>query len=279
MILETLVAVDVALSTLVPSRVADDPVLILAGDVHAECDGRGDDATASMVQRMAGTVISLGDMAHDGGTAAEYADCYAPSWGRLLDRTKVVAGNHDWESGGAPFLSYFAGSLGQSHHPTYYAFDRGRWRLYVLDSNCDVVHCGRQLSWLRGQLRNHPRSCVAAFYHHPTHSSSRGAKGGYPETRSFLDALAAAGAEVVVSAHRHGYERFARIAGVRQLVVATGGSSRWHRWAPVPQPGSQVRIGHTWGVATLTLRDTYYQWSFIDINCVVSDTGSTRCST
>ena len=281
MILETLIALFVAIAAFqdrTPLAAGSDPVLVIAGDVHADCNGRGDDRTASLVDRMPGDVVVLGDMAHRHGTKAEYRECYGPSWGRFLDRTLAVAGNHDWESGGEAFLRYFAANLGNTRHPTYYAIDRGAWRLYVLDSNCEVIDCRRQLLWLRRQLSAHPRACIAAFYHHATYTSTRMGDGSYHRTGRFIEALMAAGAELAITAHRHGYERFGRIGGVRQLVVATGGSNRWLSWAAQPAPGSQVRIGRRLGVVRLTLHPDSYAWRFVDASGQVRDSGSTRCS-
>ena len=280
MILRTLVGSMVVISsttTQIPSSKPADPILIVAGDIHADCKGTGDDRTAALAARMPGTVIVVGDMARSMGTATEYRDCYDASWGRLLDRTLAVAGNHDWASGGAPFLRYFATNLGRTSHPTYYAVDRGAWRLYVLDSNCEYVDCANEIRWLRYQLRTQPRACIAAFYHHPTYSSTWLNDGPSARTARFMQVLITAGAEVAVAAHRHGYERFRRVGGVRQFVVGTGGSPHWMPWGR-PAPGSEVRIGNTWGVLKLSLHPDSYEWRFVDARGSVLDNGSTPCS-
>src|SRR3990170_3395271 len=52
-------------------------VLVGAGDI-ASCGASGDEATADLLDGIAGTVFTAGDNAYDGGSAAEFADCYGP---------------------------------------------------------------------------------------------------------------------------------------------------------------------------------------------------------
>ena len=59
-----------------------DPVLLAAGDI-ASCSSKGDEQTAALLDGLAGTVAALGDLAYEDGTAAEFRDCYDPTWGRL----------------------------------------------------------------------------------------------------------------------------------------------------------------------------------------------------
>ena len=67
--------------------------LVAAGDV-ASCDSPGDEETAALVARIPGTVAVLGDSVYELGTPAEFATCYAPSWGRFKARTRPAVGNH-----------------------------------------------------------------------------------------------------------------------------------------------------------------------------------------
>ena len=42
------------------------------------------------------------------GTAAQFADCYGPTWGRHRVRTRPTPGNHEYQSPGAlPYFDYF----------------------------------------------------------------------------------------------------------------------------------------------------------------------------
>jgi len=42
------------------------------------------------------SVITMGDNVYINGTANEFANCYAPSWGRAKARTRPATGNHDY---------------------------------------------------------------------------------------------------------------------------------------------------------------------------------------
>jgi acid phosphatase type 7 len=55
-----------------------DPVLVGAGDI-AKCDDLRDEATATLLDGIPGTVFTTGDNAYESGTAANYQDCYEPS--------------------------------------------------------------------------------------------------------------------------------------------------------------------------------------------------------
>jgi hypothetical protein len=70
------------------------PVLVGAGDI-AVCNATGDEATAQLLDRIEGTVFTLGDNTYANGSLQEFLDCYEPSWGRHKARTRPVPGNHD----------------------------------------------------------------------------------------------------------------------------------------------------------------------------------------
>src|SRR5437773_7286108 len=86
--------------------------LVGAGDI-AMC-GHLDGAylTAALLDKQPGTVFTLGDDAQIDGTPDEYKNCYAPTWGRHLERTRPAPGNHDYNSGGGPYYDYFGGRAG-----------------------------------------------------------------------------------------------------------------------------------------------------------------------
>ena len=100
-------------------------------------------------------MLALGDTVYDNGTAAEYTNCYNPSWGADKARTRPVVGNHEYGTANASgYFSYFgaaAGTRGQG----YYSYDYGTWHIIVLNSMCaNVGGCGAgspQLNWLVGR--------------------------------------------------------------------------------------------------------------------------------
>jgi len=71
-------------------------VITCAGDI-AECPSNGAKETSDLLlQQPEGSFFTAGDNAYEVGSPANYRDCYAPTWGRVLDRTILPApGNHD----------------------------------------------------------------------------------------------------------------------------------------------------------------------------------------
>jgi hypothetical protein len=260
-------------------------VLVGAGDI-ASCGLTADTATAKLVSAVAGTVFTAGDNAYESGSAADFTNCYDPTWGPFRERTYPVPGNHDYETSGASgYFDYFgarAGPVGTG----WYAYDLGSWRIYALNSNCLVVGCdagGAQEQWLRADLAANPRPCVLAYWHHPRFSS--GEHGNDAEVAPFWNALYEAGAEVIVNGHDHDYERFAQqtpagassaAKGIRQFVVGTGGASL--RSFGTVKANSQVRNSGTHGVLKLTLDNASYSWQFLPIaGKTFTDSGSASC--
>ena len=126
-------------------------MLVGAGDI-ASCGLTADTATAKLVAGIAGTVFAAGDEAYESGSAAEFANCYNPTWGPFLDRTHPVPGNHEYVTSGASgYFGYFGARAGQAG-AGWYAYDLGTWRIYALNANCSEVGCGvgsAQEQWLR----------------------------------------------------------------------------------------------------------------------------------
>jgi hypothetical protein len=140
------------------------------------------------------------------------------------------------------------------------------------------------VKWLKDDLAKHPNTdCVLAFWHQARWSS--GGSGNLAAYDAFWQALYAAGADVVLSAHDHDYERFAPqdanenldlAHGIREFVVGTGGRnlSSFH----FLQPNSELRQSGTFGVLKLTLHPTSYDWQFVpEAGKSFTDTGSQPC--
>lgn len=260
-------------------------VLVGAGDI-ASCGLTADSATAKVVAGIAGTVFTTGDNAYENGTAAEFRDCYGPTWGAFRDRTYPAPGNHDYGTSGAGgYFDYFgtrAGPIGTG----WYAYDLGAWRIYALNSNCANVGCAagsEQEQWLSADLATSPRACVLAYWHHPRFSS--GQHGNDAAVGALWDALYAAGADVIINGHDHDYERFAPQSpggaadparGIREFVVGTGGASL--RSFSTIRANSEVRNSVTFGVLKLTLSSNSYAWQFVPAGSgTFKDSGSGTC--
>ena len=272
----------------IPSSLAPDAsaVLVGAGDI-ADCSSSGDEATADLLDKIDGTVFTLGDNAYENGTAADFRECYGPTWGRQRDRTLPVPGNHDYNTpGAAGYFGYFGPAAGDSS-TGYYATDLGAWRIYVLNSNCaEIGGCdaaSAQEQWLRDDLAAKHRACVLALWHHPRFSS--GEHGNDPRTQALWQALDDAGAELVLNGHDHDYERFAPQAptgradpsgGIVEIVAGTGGRSRY----PFVRirANSLVRDNTTYGVLRLVLSEGGWSSEFIPVpGGTFTDSGSGTC--
>jgi hypothetical protein len=253
-----------------PAQAAD-AVMVGAGDISG-CLSSGDAATASLIGSTAGTVFTLGDNAYESGTGKEFASCYAPTWGRFKGRTRPAVGNHDYATAGATgYFDYFGRAAGP-RGKGWYSYSAGSWHVIVLNANCDQVGCGKgseQERWLRADLAAHRNRCTLAYWHQArfVSDSSHGSNGA---VGPFWDALYQYGADLVLSAHAHIYERFAPQTpagkadpgrGIREIVVGTGGES--HYGFATPRANSQVRNADTFGVLKLTLHAASYDWRFL----------------
>jgi hypothetical protein len=271
----------------VPPAEAVDPVLIAAGDI-AGCGHLGDTATAAVVSStVGGTVAMLGDAVYNHGSAAQFANCYGPTWGRFKGRTRPAVGNHEYRTPGAGgYFNYFgvrAGPRGKG----WYSYDLGEWHVVVLNSNCSKVACGKgseQEQWLRADLAAHANKCTLAYWHHPRFSSDN-RHGNWPSVGPFWDALYEFGADLVLAGHAHVYERFAPqnpwgkadpAFGIRQFTVGTGGNGLYGFRGV--KPNSQVRNAQTLGALKLTLRSDAYDWNFLpQAGKTFSDSGTATC--
>ena len=258
-------------------------MLLAAGDISS-CGNNGDSQTADLVAGQSGTVATLGDNAYEDGSAAQYRDCYDPTWGRFKDRTKPSPGNHEYQTSGASgYYNYFGAAAGPSGRG-YYSYDLGGWHIISLNSNVSMSAGSAQEQWLRSDLAASNASCTLAYWHHPRFSSSS-THGNNPSTGPLFQALYDYGAEIVLNGHDHDYERFAPQTpgaqsdptfGIREFVVGTGGRS--HYGFGSPEPNSQVRNDNTYGVIKLTLSADGYTWQFLPVaGASFTDSGSGTC--
>ncbi len=272
-------------TTTVPAAAAD-PVLLAAGDI-ADCASAGDEATAALLDTLDGTVAAIGDTAYLEGTAAQFAQCYEPSWGRHKARTRPAVGNHEYRTAGAaPYYAYFGAAAGEPGKG-YYSYDLGQWHVVVLNSNCAVVSCAAgsaQERWLRADLAADTSACTLAYWHHPLFTSAAN-HSALTAVRPLYQALYDDRADLVLTGHNHNYERFApqdpqgrldTARGMRQFVVGTGGASLYA--FGTPQPNSEVRNATTYGVLRVTLRSAGYDWLFVpEAGKSFTDSGTGAC--
>jgi hypothetical protein len=264
-----------------------DAVLVGAGAI-ASCANTNDEATAQIVGTIAGTVFTVGDNAFDSGTLDEYRNCYGPSWGAFLDRTRPSAGTREYTiDGAAGYFTYFGAAAGEPGKG-YYAYDLGSWRIYVLNSNCSKIGgCSRgspQEDWLRADLEAHPDACIGAYWQAARFSSGR--FGDDPRFEAFWQDLYDHGAEFVINGHDHNYQRYAAMTptgkrdsakGIREFIVGTGGNGHT-ALKTVSVPNREAGNDKAYGVLRLTLHPTGYEWQFLSTQKTsFEDAGADSC--
>lgn len=274
-------------STTSAASVAAPAALLAVGDIGT-CSARDDEAVAEVVGTRPGPVLLLGDIAYPSGTSEQFAECFDPAWGRFRSRLRPAPGNHEYASADAGgYFDYFGDAAGE-RGKGWHSFDVGAWHVVALNSNCAAVGgCAagsEQERWLRSDLATSTARCTLAYWHHARFSSG-GTHGPDPMTGDLWRALADAGADVVLTGHEHNYERFAPLdpggrvdpeRGIRSFVVGTGGRS--HYGFGVPQEGSEVRDGSTFGALELTLSANEYRWRFVPVaGGEFTDEGEDRC--
>src|SRR5205807_1297007 len=220
------------------AHVQASPLVLLAAGNISSCGSNWDDLTARLLGTIPGTVMTLGDNAFPSGTATNYQNCYDPTWGRHKARTYATLGNHEYDTGAADgAFDYFgerAGARGQG----YYSFNLGAWHVIVLNSNGAFVPFAAgtaQDQWLQADLAANTRKCILATWHHARFFSS--SDPGFTSSAPIKvpwDRLYRAGADVVLHAYLHHYERLAPMTpdgtldsarGIREFMVGTGGES------------------------------------------------------
>jgi len=251
-----------------PPVSAHDPVLVGAGDI-AMCPLGAQSATALLLDRIGGTVFTTGDNVYDAPTPAKYADCYGPAWGRHLERTRPVPGNHDYDPpGSSGYFGYFGENAGPKGLG-YYSYDVATWHVIALNSQIGMQAGSAQYAWLQSDLAANPVRCTVAYFHHPLFSSSQ--NGPTASVRDLWRLLYDGGADVILNGNDHVYERFApqdpagradAARGIRQFTVGTGGATLYGFGTPAPN--SEVRAS-VHGVLKLYLQASGYAWEFVPV--------------
>ena len=249
------------------------PTLIAVGDI-ASCTSEGDEQTAALVSRLRGTIAVLGDIAYDTGSAADFANCFMPSWGRLVPRIRAALGNHEYNTGTA------AVAIDRFRLPErgWYSYALGTWHVIVLNSNCSHVGgCGRQSPqwrWLRADLV--PTATAARSPTGIIPASARASTGPMRPTLPSGISLQARGrtsswrdTTTTTSASRR-----CRASGRSWSARAGKGT---HAFRTL-RPGSIVRNDDTFGVLELTLRPAGYGWMFRPVQGgTFRDAGTATC--
>jgi hypothetical protein len=214
-------------------------------------------------------LLYLGDV-YESGTAAEFAQHYAPAYGRFASRTAPTPGNHEWPNRAQGYDPYWRAVKGRPPRP-WYGFSVAGWRILSLNSEAPHDAGSPQLRWLRRALGG-GGDCRIAFWHRPRFSAGL-VHGDAPDVQPFWDALGGR-ARIVVNGHEHDLQRFAARRGVTELISGAGG----HGHYPLgPHPGLAFGDATHDGALRLVLRRGRADWSFVAADGRTLDSGFLRC--
>lgn len=272
-------------------------ILLAAGDITA-CyhKDRKYKEVSALIQQEVGkaatlplAVLVLGDVAYADSDKHTYADCFEEfesSWGSHYGRLLPTPGNHDYSddpSNGGVYQAYFGERLAKlvaDKDAHFYAttFPPGRadgWLLAAVNFYRDRA---RQEEWLRSTLANSTAKCVLIFTHPFLSSSGHHGRDlpnwTYDKMQRFMNIAVQQRVTLLVTAHDHDYERFARqgaagnevVDGVGSFVVGTGGAHLY----PVPDkkrhPLSRAFQNELAGLLKIELYPDHYTSSFIAID-------------
>jgi hypothetical protein len=233
-------------------------------------------------------VLGLGDFQYPIGTLANFRASYDPTWGRFKSITYPINGGEEDFNGTGDYLAYFnAGGPVRLQPEGSYSFNLGSWHIVALNSSCfpsATCNEARWTDWLRRDLAANRTRCTLAYWHFPYWTSPT-ADDGHPSLRPWVEALYNAGADVILQAHNHLYERFAPQnpgggrdtgRGIVAFTVGTGGKSHVRPFGRAPN--SVVLNADTFGVLAMTLRPTGYDFRFVpEAGKRFSDSGSGSC--
>ena len=267
--------------------IACDPLSASFGDGGGTAEACHMAATSDRILAIGpDAVLALGDNQYEYGTLDAYRASYHESWGRFVDITYPVPGNHEYYSAGAAGYYAYFGSRAGDPSEGWYSFELGAWHIVALNSNCGAIGgCDAgspQESWLRDDLAASSTTCTLAFMHHPRFSSA--VHGDASSVEPLWQVLYDDGAELTLAGHDHTYERFAPMtpAGdadpstvIRSFVVGSGGKN--HYDIGTPRAHSEFQDDRSYGVLKLELDAGGYRWAFVDETGATLDAGSGAC--
>jgi hypothetical protein len=289
-----------------PAAPAQDPVIAAAGDIACDPespyfnDGNGIPGscrqrhTSNLLLRSdLSSILVLGDIQYEDGELWKFQSSFHRSWGRIKDLMRPIPGNHEYRvPDAAGYFDYFNG-VGQANGQAgargagYYSFDLGSWHVIALNSECEHIGgCGPdspQLNWLRSDLAAHPVACTLVYWHRPPFASGPHTDQG--DMLPALNAIYAAGADLLLTGHEHFYERLApmtptgavdRARGIREFIAGMGGKSVFG--LTDPHPSSEFGTNGFYGVLEVTLEEGAYSWQALRApTSGVVDDGRTVC--
>lgn len=262
-------------------------VLAAAGDIAERCTASSSSCahvkTAKLVETMnPAAVITMGDNQYDDAHLSDFKSYYDTTWGKFKSKTHPIPGNHETYDD-TPYKGYddYFGAIAKPNGQRYYSWEMGNWHFIALDSNDFATHefgPDEQMAWLKQDLANNKKGCVAAYWHHPRWSS--GDHGDNPDSIELWNLMAASKVDLVLNGHDHDYERFvpqnadgkADASGPVEIVGGSGGASLYNLSSPHP---TTAKLLKTYGVLKLSMTDTSFQSQLIGVDGKVLDSSPT----
>ncbi len=169
-------------------------------------------------------LLYLGDI-YPNGSAADFADNYAPTFGQFDAKAVPTMGNHEFPDRATGFDPYWDDARG-SRPPRYFSFTASGWQFIVLNSEMPTNAGSSQHSWLKHLLAKTKSrgNCRIALSHRPRYSG--GAHGDNASIEPLWKLLANR-ARVWLSGHDHDMQRFASNRGIVQFVSGAGGRGHY----------------------------------------------------
>ena len=210
-------------------------------------------------------ILMLGDLCYDSVPLATQINAnYSAE--KAAGKLWPVLGNHEFTDacGGGNKASGYRAYFSLPNNERYYDFKRGPVHFFALNSYQDadgVSATSKQAMWLKGKLAASTSPWQVVFFHHPPYSS--GIKHG---STSYMQwPFETWGADAVLAAHDHDYERIIRDVNgdgvkVPYFVSGLGGKSR--RSFGTPVTGSMKRYSSAYGALFVTATSTSMKFEF-----------------
>jgi hypothetical protein len=251
-----------------PVSSATTHVVTAAGD-YTDCQGAAA-CSAANAGRVRDVVAAQDPEIHLGIGDFQYSNISAigsgfdllyPRGSALWSRIRPTAGpDHDVSGCTDPAYEAYWGRPAMK----MYSFDVGAWHIISLPSAAAVYGCdvAGVTAALQADLAASAKRCTLAFWQDPYFTRNTATHMPEERVRPWVDALYAAGADIVVQASNHDYQRFAeqdpnRVAapgaGLRAFVVGTGGIGLYPFTSTAPN--YEAGDDTTWGVLRLDLGD------------------------
>lgn len=230
-------------------------------------------------------ILAVGDLEQGRGTPGEFADCFAPVWDDLHDRTLPAPGNHEYITPGAFAYYDFWGQQAGPDRRGYYAVTWRNWLILSLNSEIDARPGSPQARWVKQQLDQFPQACVMAVFHRPAYSIRHRRFG--KNALALFQQIQTAGGSLVLNGHNHFFERSKPI-NAQGLVDGAHGAIRFTAGPggailepkvvdDLPEHVATALIGVP-GLLRIVLHQTTFDWAFhLAPDATVKDHGTAPC--